>query len=222
MIFLGCESKEKKWFSQAYYEEEHGQEYVYKEPKITSLSEISDRLYRLYSDKFGSENVKIIMDSVPVDVTELDSKIAYIQVTHVVPYFEKIELETRLTEFELNHDVRCFMFETPFTKEGKARGNPEDQWKRRTILTSRNKLLKNLKNCRRKIMVKYRFSEKLVPVHKKANCRLGQANIGAKPDRGGARRNAPARTRIGGRCPNCTDRCEKIAIALARKRMRYR
>lgn len=123
-------------FSQAYFEEEHGQEYIYKEPKVTSLSEISERLYRLYSEKFGSENVKMIMDSIPVDVTELDSKVAYIQVTHVVPYFEKFELETRQTEFELNHDVSCFMFETPFTKEGKARGNPEDQWKRRTILTS--------------------------------------------------------------------------------------
>lgn len=28
------------------------------------------------------------------------------------------------------------MFETPFTKDGKVRGNPEEQWKRRTILTS--------------------------------------------------------------------------------------
>jgi hypothetical protein len=28
------------------------------------------------------------------------------------------------------------MFETPFTKDGKAHGTPEDQWKRRTILTS--------------------------------------------------------------------------------------
>lgn len=78
----------------------------------------------------------MIMDSVPVDISELDQKFAYIQVTHVTPYFEKIELETRVTEFEQNHDVSCFMFETPFTKEGKPRGNPEDQWKRRTILNS--------------------------------------------------------------------------------------
>lgn len=103
---------------------------------MTSLSEISERLLRLYSEKFGSENVKIIMDSVPVDISELDPKIAYIQVTHVTPYFEKTELEVRQTEFEQNHNVTCFMFETPFTKEGKARGSPEDQWKRRTILTS--------------------------------------------------------------------------------------
>lgn len=103
---------------------------------MTSLSEISERLLRLYSEKFGSENVKMIMDSVPVDVSELDPKVAYIQVTHVTPYFEKSELEIRQTEFEQNHNVSCFMFETPFTKEGKARGNPEDQWKCRTILTS--------------------------------------------------------------------------------------
>lgn len=77
------------------------------------------------------------MDSIPIDITELDPKIAYIQVTHVTPYFEKYELESRQTEFEQNHNVSCFMFETPFTKEGKARGIPEEQWKRRTILTSK-------------------------------------------------------------------------------------
>ncbi|XP_043521247.1 dedicator of cytokinesis protein 9 [Frieseomelitta varia] len=124
------------FFGLAYFEDENGQEYIYKEPKVTSLSEISERLHHLYSEKFGSENVKMIMDSIPIDITELDPKIAYIQVTHVTPYFEKYELETRQTEFEQNHNVSCFMFETPFTKEGKARGIPEEQWKRRTILTT--------------------------------------------------------------------------------------
>jgi hypothetical protein len=51
---------------QAYFEEDSGVEYVYKEPKVTSLSEISERLYHLYCDKFGQDVVKIIMDSVPV------------------------------------------------------------------------------------------------------------------------------------------------------------
>ena len=71
-----------------------------------------------------------------IDASELDAKYAYIQVTHVTPYFEKLDLEERQTEFEQSHDIACFMFETPFTKDGKARGSPEDQWKRRTILTS--------------------------------------------------------------------------------------
>ncbi|XP_063975168.1 dedicator of cytokinesis protein 9 isoform X2 [Diachasmimorpha longicaudata] len=118
----------------AYFEEENCQEYIYKEPKVTSLSEVSERLNRLYSDKFGSENVKMIMDSAPIDETLLDTKLAYIQVTHVTPYFENEELARRVTEFQQNHDVSSFMFETPFTKEGKPHGSPEEQWKRRTIL----------------------------------------------------------------------------------------
>nr|CAD7194888.1 unnamed protein product [Timema douglasi] len=124
------------FFGQAYFEEDSGVEYIYKEPKVTSLSEISERLYRLYCDKFGQEVIKIIMDSVPVDPSVLDPKYAYIQVTSVASYFEKGDLEDRQTEFEQSHDINCFMYETPFTKEGKAQGNPEDQWKRRTILTT--------------------------------------------------------------------------------------
>lgn len=69
-------------------------------------------------------------------MNELDPKMAYIQITHVVPYFIKDELETRQTEFEQNHDIDTFMFETPFTKNGGARCQlVEDQWRRRTILT---------------------------------------------------------------------------------------
>lgn len=67
----------------------------------------------------------------------MDQKYAYVQVTHTTPYFEKPELEDRPTEFEQNHDIATFMFETPFTKDGRTRGNPEEQWKRRTILTSK-------------------------------------------------------------------------------------
>lgn len=48
---------------QTYFEDEAGKEYVYKEPKVTSLAEISERLYHQYCDKFGKEAVKMIMDS---------------------------------------------------------------------------------------------------------------------------------------------------------------
>ncbi|KAL3282071.1 hypothetical protein HHI36_005270 [Cryptolaemus montrouzieri] len=122
------------FYGQAYFEEDNAVEFIYKEPKVTSLSEISERLQKQFSDKFGNDIVKMIQDSAPVKPRELDSKFAYIQVTHVTPYFEKEELEDRQTEFEQNHDINCFMFETPFTKDGKARGSPEEQWKRRTIL----------------------------------------------------------------------------------------
>ncbi|XP_063648359.1 dedicator of cytokinesis protein 9 isoform X43 [Pan troglodytes] len=48
---------------EGFFEDEDGKEYIYKEPKLTPLSEISQRLLKLYSDKFGSENVKMIQDS---------------------------------------------------------------------------------------------------------------------------------------------------------------
>ncbi|XP_028834946.1 dedicator of cytokinesis protein 9-like isoform X4 [Denticeps clupeoides] len=126
------------FFGQAagFFEDEDGKEYIYKEPKFTPLSEISHRLLRLYSDKFGPDNVKIIQDSGRVNPKDLDSKFAYIQVTHVMPYLEEKELEERRTDFEKNHNIRRFVFETPFTESGRKQGGVEEQCKRRTVLTT--------------------------------------------------------------------------------------
>lgn len=49
--------------AQGYFEDEDGKEYIYKEPKLTGLSEISQRLLTLYGEKFGPENMRIIQDS---------------------------------------------------------------------------------------------------------------------------------------------------------------
>lgn len=164
-------------FSQGFFEDEDGKEYIYKEPKFTPLSEISQRLLKLYSEKFGPENVKMIQDSgrvraclwlkrralwwinsvavvwefvvcmmLPffififfleqINPKDLDSKYAYIQVTHVTPFLEEKELVERKTEFERSHNIRRFVFEMPFTVSGKRQGGIEEQCKRRTILTS--------------------------------------------------------------------------------------
>uniref|UniRef100_M3XKQ2 Dedicator of cytokinesis 9 n=3 Tax=Latimeria chalumnae TaxID=7897 RepID=M3XKQ2_LATCH len=124
------------FFGQGFFEDEDGKEYIYKEPKLTPLSEISQRLQKLYSDKFGPENVKMIQDSGKVNPKDLDSKYAYIQVTHVIPYFEEKELLERKTDFEKTHNIRRFVFEMPFTVSGKRQGGVEEQCKRRTILTT--------------------------------------------------------------------------------------
>jgi hypothetical protein len=75
---------------------------------------------------------------VQLNSRDLNAKYAYIQVTYVQPYFDEKELEERQTEFERSNNVRRFMYETPFTKnDDKARGLIEEQYKRRTILTSK-------------------------------------------------------------------------------------
>ncbi|CAH2247113.1 dedicator of cytokinesis 10 [Pelobates cultripes] len=124
------------FYGQGFFEEEEGKEYVYKEPKLTGLSEISQRLLKLYADKFGADNVKIIQDSNKVNPKDLDPKIAYIQVTYVTPYFDEKEMEDRKTDFEKHHNISRFVFETPFTLSGKKHGGVEEQCKRRTVLTT--------------------------------------------------------------------------------------
>ncbi|KAH0505080.1 Dedicator of cytokinesis protein 11 [Microtus ochrogaster] len=126
------------FYGQSFFEEEDGKEYIYKEPKLTGLSEISLRLVKLYGEKFGTENVKIIQDSDKVNAKELDPKFAHIQVTYVKPYFDDKELTERKTEFERNHNINRFVFEAPYTLSGKKQGCIEEQCKRRSILTTSN------------------------------------------------------------------------------------
>ena len=55
----------------------------------------------------------------------------------MTPYFDEEEYNTRLTDFEREHNIRRFVFETPFTLSGKAHGALVGQHKRKTILTSK-------------------------------------------------------------------------------------
>ncbi|KAK2489971.1 hypothetical protein MC885_012071 [Smutsia gigantea] len=112
------------------------QEFVYKEPAITKLPEISHRLEGFYSQCFGAEFVEVIKDSAPVDKSKLDPNKAYIQITFVEPYFDEYEMKDRVTYFEKNFNLRRFMYTTPFTLEGRPRGELRDQYRRNTVLTT--------------------------------------------------------------------------------------
>ncbi|KAK2087374.1 Dedicator of cytokinesis protein 6 [Saguinus oedipus] len=141
------------------------QEFVYKEPSITKLAEISHRLearpYALcpqefYTERFGDDVVEIIKDSNPVDKSKLDSQKeqglgcelrpwdpharpcaqAYIQITYVEPYFDTYELKDRVTYFDRNYGLRTFLFCTPFTPDGRAHGELPEQHKRKTLLST--------------------------------------------------------------------------------------
>ncbi|XP_075890081.1 dedicator of cytokinesis protein 11 isoform X3 [Nelusetta ayraudi] len=126
------------FYGQGFFEEEDGKEYIYKEPKLTGLSEISQRLLTLYGEKFGQENVRIIQDSNKVNPKDLDPKFAYVQVTFVKPYFEEKEVPEKKTDFEKCHNINRFVFETPYTLSGKKHGGVEEQCKRRIVLITAN------------------------------------------------------------------------------------
>uniref|UniRef100_A0A8C8J347 Dedicator of cytokinesis 8 n=1 Tax=Oncorhynchus tshawytscha TaxID=74940 RepID=A0A8C8J347_ONCTS len=110
-------------------------EFVYKEPGITHLPEISHRLENFYSQCFG-DALEMIKDSKDIDRSKLDANKAYIQITYVEPFFDDYEMKNRLTNFEKNFNLRRFMYTTPFTKAGRPRGELNEQYKRKTILTT--------------------------------------------------------------------------------------
>lgn len=72
-----------------------------------------------------------------MNVKDLDPKYAHIQVTYLKPFFDEKELSERKTDFERNHNIHRFVFETPYTLSGKKHGSVEEQCKRRTVLTSK-------------------------------------------------------------------------------------
>ncbi|RWS30486.1 dedicator of cytokinesis protein 9-like protein [Leptotrombidium deliense] len=121
------------FFGKEFFEENSGREFIYKEPKVTSLSEISQRLKDLFGQKFGASNVRLIMSEKEIDEKkDIDPKYAYIQITHVTPYNDH-------NDFEKVNNINKFMFETPFTLSDPSKAHSstcEDQCKRRTILTT--------------------------------------------------------------------------------------
>ncbi|XP_072180438.1 dedicator of cytokinesis protein 9-like [Diadema setosum] len=144
-----------------HFEEDDGKEYIYKEPKVTTLASVCERLQNLYSDKYGAENVELIRDSNKVNIDTLKPNVAYIQVTFVKPYFDERELVDRQTIFERSNNIRRFVFETPYTKQGTARsGAVEEQYKRKTILTTSH----TFPYITKRIQVVYQQSQELNPL----------------------------------------------------------
>jgi hypothetical protein len=114
----------------------NGKEYVYKEPKITRLGEIQERLLTLYSRKLGM-TINVITTSGEVELKKLDPDACYMQLTSVSAYFDDWELKQRKTDYERSNNIGRFIFETPFVKGSSKTQSPQlqDQWKRKTILT---------------------------------------------------------------------------------------
>ncbi|KAL0280011.1 UNVERIFIED_CONTAM: hypothetical protein PYX00_001439 [Menopon gallinae] len=116
-----------------------GEEFIYKEPTLTKLPEIFNRLENFYSERFGLDNMVIIKDSNTVDPKTLDPDKGYIQITYVEPYFDTFEVPRhRATYFHKNFNIKRFVYYTPFTISGRAHGELQEQCKRRTVLTTAN------------------------------------------------------------------------------------
>ncbi|KQJ85009.1 guanine nucleotide exchange factor SPIKE 1 isoform X1 [Brachypodium distachyon] len=117
-------------------------EYVFREPRDVRLGDIMEKLSHTYEAKMdGNQNLHIIPDSRQVNADELQPGVCYLQITAVDPVMEDEDLESRRERILSlsTGTVRArvfdrFLFDTPFTKNGKTQGGLESQWKRRTVL----------------------------------------------------------------------------------------
>lgn len=72
-----------------------------------------------------------------VDTESLASNHANIQITHVEPHFTRETLGERPSLFERANNLSRFVFETPFTRDGKQQqADVTRQCMRKTVLTS--------------------------------------------------------------------------------------
>jgi len=145
------------------FEELDGKEYIYKEPGLTKLGEITNRLKAFYETRMGQETpVKIVGNSntVAKDLTDLDTN-CYIQITFVDPYLENWELRERVNYYDRCHNLQNFVFSSPFTKSGKSQTDDvSEQWKRKTILT----IGSYFPYMTRRVEVKSKIIEELTPL----------------------------------------------------------
>lgn len=134
------------YYRVGFYGEKFGKldkkEYVYREPRDVRLGDIMEKLSHIYESRMdGNHRLHIIQDSRQVKGEDLQPGVCYLQITAVDPVMEDEDLGSRRERiFSLSTgSVRArvfdrFLFDTPFTKNGKTQGGLEDQWKRRTVL----------------------------------------------------------------------------------------
>jgi len=163
-----------------------GKEYIYKEPKITRLGEIQDRLKAVFAMKFKSEDkLKIITDSNTVNREKLDPSMCYIQITSVAPYIDD-ERNERVTYYDKNYNLNKFIFSTPFTLTGKAHAESlKDQYKRKTILTVEN----HFPYLKKRLLVARRDEIQLSPIENsietiKSRTEVLQSELASVPPNG--------------------------------------
>eukprot|EP00002_Diphylleia_rotans_P029683 TRINITY_DN6057_c0_g1_i6.p1 TRINITY_DN6057_c0_g1~~TRINITY_DN6057_c0_g1_i6.p1 ORF type:complete len:1808 (+),score=285.15 TRINITY_DN6057_c0_g1_i6:80-5503(+) len=110
-------------------------EFVYKEPKITMLPEITDRLKRLVEKKYKQVPV-VFPDSGVVDPSSLAEDKLYLQITSLEVYFNEAEDKRRITAYDRSINITQFLFETPFTESGVAQAESVVQQRKRKTIVS--------------------------------------------------------------------------------------
>lgn len=141
--------KDATYYRVGFYGSQFGKmdrkEYVYREARDVRLGDIMQAMGNIYEAKVveGGQTLHIIPDSRQVNDQDLKPGVCYLQITSVDPVLEDEDLDIRKERkpVEIGAKVTSrvfdrFLFDTPFTKNGRTQGGLEAQWKRRTVLQS--------------------------------------------------------------------------------------
>ncbi|KAI6222962.1 Dedicator of cytokinesis protein 9 [Aphelenchoides fujianensis] len=125
-------------FSSLYFRNDHGAQFIYREPGLTSLAEACDRMVQLFRRALSTDHVRFLTDH-GVDTSALDPAIAHIQITHVEPLclptddsrppseeeFEAHLLRMQQPEmnFAAHTNVRRFYYEKPLIEPQAVESN---------------------------------------------------------------------------------------------------
>ncbi|KAG0565982.1 hypothetical protein KC19_7G029000 [Ceratodon purpureus] len=139
--------KDATYYRVGFYGSQFGKmdrkEYVYREARDVRLGDIMQAMGTIYESKVveGGQTLHIIPDSRQVNDQDLKPGVCYLQITSVDPVLQDEDLEIRKEVKPADGSLRVtnrvfdrFLFDTPFTKNGRTQGGLEAQWKRRTVL----------------------------------------------------------------------------------------
>nr|XP_024395928.1 guanine nucleotide exchange factor SPIKE 1-like isoform X2 [Physcomitrium patens] len=139
--------KDATYYRVGFYGSQFGKmdrkEYVYREARDVRLGDVMQAMGTIYESKVveGGQTLHIIPDSRQVSDQDLKPGVCYLQITSVDPVLEDEDLDLRKERKPPESTSRVttrvfdrFLFDTPFTKNGRTQGGLEAQWKRRTIL----------------------------------------------------------------------------------------
>ncbi|KAG0603065.1 hypothetical protein M758_10G063500 [Ceratodon purpureus] len=139
--------KDATYYRVGFYGSQFGKmdrkEYIYREARDVRLGDIMQSMGSIYESKVveGGQTLHIIPDSRQVNDLDLKPGVCYLQITSVDPVLEdedlEIRKETKPSDGTSKVTIRVFdrfLFDTPFTKNGRTQGGLEAQWKRRTVL----------------------------------------------------------------------------------------
>lgn len=139
----------------------HRQEFIYKEPGLTRLGEVTAKVKEVYGAVVGSDKVHILTDSTDQAANgPFEPGHLYAQITYVEPFVSESDMSRRVTEYERNTNISAFAFETPFTSTGAKYGTLREQQKRITVMT----VQESFPTTRTRLMVVRRSNTELTPI----------------------------------------------------------